>query len=126
MPRGAVSWLATPFDPSPNRGGLPPWAAADVDVRLGNLPGGSHPFDKPARATQNRGQVIDAKHRLDDVASGWGLGLIGQSDGAKVSKGGLAAGGWCHWRPSRPAASWRGSGAVAAAVSSQAETQAPL
>jgi len=69
-----------------------------VHVRLGNLASGSHPFDQPARAAQERGQVIDVKHRLDadgQRSTGFGvLGLVVEGIGRSgIEHGELAAGG---------------------------------
>ena len=79
-PRGRHLWLATAFDPSPKRGGLPPRASADVQIRLGDSAARSHPFDAPARAVQELDQVIDGQHPLQvggQRSTGLGgLGLV--------------------------------------------------
>jgi hypothetical protein len=70
-----------------------------VEIRLWDLACGTHPLDQTARATQDRGQFIDAKHRLDaggQRSTGLGvLGLvvdgIGQPDRARIVHGELAA-----------------------------------
>jgi len=87
---GAGSRLATPIDPGSNRGGLPPWAFADVDVRPGKFPGGAHPFDTAARAGEQSSQVIDVQQGLDagGQRSSAGGTPLGSGLGCAIETGG--------------------------------------